>query len=74
MNTPDLSHNMDEKMKDFEGVLSQQKMSLKEQKDDISVNQKKIRKLERAIQHLYKEDYNLEDIDWLKVDENGQLK
>eukprot|EP00090_Calanus_glacialis_P032737 TRINITY_DN54248_c0_g1_i1.p1 TRINITY_DN54248_c0_g1~~TRINITY_DN54248_c0_g1_i1.p1 ORF type:complete len:177 (-),score=50.20 TRINITY_DN54248_c0_g1_i1:75-545(-) len=63
MATPDLSTNVDHKLKDLEGVLCQQKLTITEQKEEISVHKKKIRKLERAVQHLYKEDYNLEDID-----------
>ena len=61
--TPDMSSNVDHKLQDLEGVLCQQKLTIKEQKEEISVHKKKIRKLERAVQHLYKEDYNLEDID-----------
>ena len=63
MATPDLSPNVDTKLLDLESVLCQQKITINQQKQDISVHKKKIRKLEMAVQHLYKEDYNLEDID-----------
>ena len=47
----------------MEIILNQQKSTIAQQKDDIAAQKKKIRKLELSIQHLYKEDYNLEDID-----------
>ena len=61
--TPDLSPSVDAKLQNLESVLCQQKLTINQQKQEISVHLKKIKKLEMAVQHLYKEDYNLEDID-----------
>ena len=49
-------------------MISQQKATINQQKQDIDEHKNIIKKLERAVQHLYKEDYNLEDIDdWTKI-------
>ena len=63
MASPDVTSNVDSKLRDMEIILSQQKSTIIQQKEDIAAQKKKIRKLELSIQHLYKEDYNLEDID-----------
>lgn len=57
------SMDVDNKIKDLENVISQQKATINQQKQDIAEHKSIIKKLERAVQHLYKEDYNLEDID-----------
>ena len=55
--------DFDSKIKDLESVITQQKNTIHQQKLDIAEHKKIIKKLEMAVQHLYKEDYNLEDID-----------
>ena len=55
--------DFDSKIKDLESVITQQKTTIHQQKLDIAEHKKIIKKLEMAVQHLYKEDYNLEDID-----------
>ena len=63
MASVDMSPSVDTKLRDMESLLSQQKSTINQQKDDIAAQKKKIRRLEMAVQHLYREDYNLEDID-----------
>ena len=57
------SQDFDGKIKDLEQVISQQRATINQQKLDIADHKKIIKRLEMAVQHLYKEDYNLEDID-----------
>ena len=54
---------VDSKIKELEQVITQQKSVINQQKLDIAEHKKIIKRLEMAVQHLYKEDYNLEDID-----------
>ena len=54
---------MDNKIKELENVIEHQKSTILKQNQDIKEHKTIIKKLERAVQHLYKEDYNLEDID-----------
>ena len=56
-------HSTESKVTELEAVIQQQKATISQQKNDIAEHKKIIKKLERAVQHLYKEDYNLEDID-----------
>ena len=57
------SLEVDNKIKDLENVIEHQKSTILKQNQDIKEHKTIIKKLERAVQHLYKEDYNLEDID-----------
>ena len=57
------STDFESKISELESVIQQQKNTITQQKNDIADHKKIIKKLERAVQHLYKEDYNLEDID-----------
>ena len=57
------SGEVDTKIRELETVISQQKATINQQRQDITEHKNIIKKLERAVQHLYKEDYNLEDID-----------
>ena len=54
---------VDSKIKELENVIEHQKTTIEKQNQDIKEHKSIIKKLERAVQHLYKEDYNLEDID-----------
>ena len=57
------SLEVDNKIKELENVIEHQKSTILKQNQDIKEHKTIIKKLERAVQHLYKEDYNLEDID-----------